>query len=676
MNAGTGELGTGQSPTSICVIHPGTAAPDSIIRHARTMNARRYYRLLLLFLLFVPPLPLLPNDFEAGWHGEDVTLLSTGRIRMVSEDILIDQSWPDASLWFVDASYVLENLTGDTLTVNVGFPEPTFDSLPRFREYRTLVGGNEVDYRVARSTVIDGESEYGTTYVVEVTFLPHQQVSVQHRYEYYGDSWAGGIIVGYVTATGRSWAGPIERARFTINTYLDGSETLPFATTVMPKEYATPEFRIERIRMSDFVKEHSYLTEESWNRDWYDEIPTDLYRSTWVFEQNDWIPQTDLDLTIDRVWSGVEICEPDPPLSSRMAHPWSNDELLATPFELVYAYLACRSDSALEHDRNMLRAMWGAPFEDRNLNTLFYSSRPGHLYDEPEDADTTVLTYRMMPNTAFTEDLIPEESRRIDSLLQAVIEARRRGKQPGDLAELLHFAVLNDTPQVGTIERQLFDPGSGHTYIVRTPDVNDLKTKVHRDILAALLAPEQVLGYESLVGSSGRLVPAVAGLMSGPHTELECRVRYLWAEYGLFGYTATITGDSIGKDRALYRAQVVNLQNGERVRPEEVFIPDSIDALVALLDERVQESITVRLKAGADTATFRDRTGALRHFTRDDLINMQPTCNYMFFNLDPLEPFAATESHARAALTWDEIKPWLKEGHPFHAFLYFDGECR
>ena len=637
------------------------------------MTRRRNLLSSLVLLTIFSPSPLTANDFEAGWHGEDVKLLSTGRIRMVSEDILIDQSWPWSSLWLVDASYVLENLTDDTLTVNVGFPEPTFDSLPRFREYRTLVRGEQVDYRVARSVLIDGESVYGRTYVVEVTFLPNERVDILHRYEYYGDSWAGGIIVGYVTATGRSWAGPIADARFTINTYFDGTESGPFAKIVFPKEYSTPTFRIEKIAATGFIEDHPYLNEGDWSQ----ETPEYLYRSSWVFEQKDWTPQTDLNLTIDRVWWGVDICEPDPPLSSRINHPWSSDELLAIPFELAYAYLACRSDSALQYERDLIRAIWGAPFEDPARNALFYSSRPGDLYDEPEDADTNLVTFEIMPNSVFSEALIPEEGRRTDSLLQRVVEERRRGTEPGDLAELLHFAELVDTPQVRTIERQLYDPATRQSYIIRSPDVHDFETTLHPDSLASLLSPESVLGFTSLMerSESGGLVPAVAGTVSLRTTELECRTGYLWKHFGAFGFTATITGDSTGHEWSLYRARVFNLREGRRVLPEEVFVADSIDALVRLIDAKIQESIAIRLKAGADSATFRDGTGAIRRFRRADLINMQPTCHYLFFNLDPSGPHPRMESHARAGFTWDEIEPWLKEGHPFYAFLYFDRQC-
>ena len=65
--------------------------------------------------------PTFANDATFGGAGGALAPLKETRIRMASEDILLEAL--DNDYWSVTASYVFENTTSKTVVVQLGFPE-------------------------------------------------------------------------------------------------------------------------------------------------------------------------------------------------------------------------------------------------------------------------------------------------------------------------------------------------------------------------------------------------------------------------------------------------------------------------------------------------------------------------------------------------------------------------
>ena len=93
--------------------------------HSCTEDCPIFWRFLVTFksvliavLFWVGP--TFANDATFGGAGGALAPLKETRIRMASEDILLEAM--DNEYWSVTASYVFENTTSKTVVVQLGFP--------------------------------------------------------------------------------------------------------------------------------------------------------------------------------------------------------------------------------------------------------------------------------------------------------------------------------------------------------------------------------------------------------------------------------------------------------------------------------------------------------------------------------------------------------------------------
>ncbi len=188
--------------------------------------------------------------------GRTPVLGSTTRIQMVEEEVVMQPlrgNWPvDDSARNLDpmrfhCTFRLRNLTDETVTVPVGFPLDA-GSLPGNNQpvnqseiiarYAFVAGTADQVFPV-RYVPYDGEKKFSRLFLWEMTFRPRQEITLYVHYQTDGVMGAAitskdgnpsppryrhlrlleqSIIQGhfYVTETGNSWAGEIEKAVFRI----------------------------------------------------------------------------------------------------------------------------------------------------------------------------------------------------------------------------------------------------------------------------------------------------------------------------------------------------------------------------------------------------------------------------------------------------------------------------
>lgn len=176
----------------------------------------------LVLLLITLACPAVANDAEMGGSGSDLVPLQNSVIRMVSEDILLDEAMGEG--FRVTARYQFENPTDAPVKVTMGFPERVCQSDyecgegQRFLDMKTTLRGKVVGHQVGQVSRDHAWSgQFGDVWLYEVTFAPNEKVAIEHSYRLWpGGSVAGDFWVDYVTRTGALWSGPIGEARFTI----------------------------------------------------------------------------------------------------------------------------------------------------------------------------------------------------------------------------------------------------------------------------------------------------------------------------------------------------------------------------------------------------------------------------------------------------------------------------
>ncbi len=189
-------------------------------------------------------------------NGRTPVLGSTTRIQMVEEEVVMQPlrgNWPvDDSARNLDpmrfhCTFRLRNLTDETVTVQVGFPldgerlpvndQPVNQSAIIAR-YAFVAGTADQVFPV-RYVPCDGKKKFSRLFLWEMTFRPRQEITL---YVHYQTDGAMGLAITtkdekpsphryrhlrllehsimqghfYVTETGNSWAGEIEKAVFRI----------------------------------------------------------------------------------------------------------------------------------------------------------------------------------------------------------------------------------------------------------------------------------------------------------------------------------------------------------------------------------------------------------------------------------------------------------------------------
>lgn len=230
--------------------------------------------------------PSRADDAVFGGQGVNLIPLQETRVRMVSEDVLLEQvKNPDYDAdehigdatrhWRVEAVYRFENPTDQRLALQMGFPEQRctdgcFRRRGAFRDLSTTVRGQPVPQREGKVSLGDRWSRnLGRVFVYDVEFAPRESLEVVHRYTFDASVLVSGEVVDYVTQTGRLWADPIGRARFTIQPL-----NKPWIAQV-PPEYRLISF--------------THMPCERSNED-----PARRANTEFVFEMHDWTPREDL----------------------------------------------------------------------------------------------------------------------------------------------------------------------------------------------------------------------------------------------------------------------------------------------------------------------------------------------------------------------------------------------
>lgn len=334
--------------------------------------------------------PSFANDATFGGRGSDLIPLTETRVRMVSEDIVLELV-PVRDAWQVLATYVFENPTDQVVRLRVGFPEercdPNRDCSPnagQFQDLSTMVRGEPVEAtegQVAPSSAW-GDS-IGRVYLYDLEFKPHERVTVVHSYSYdrsTGNDWWG---TRYLTRTGTLWAGPIGHARFTVRL------PSPALYVMYPREF----------RLSRFVEEAR--ADGAGGR-------TEL-----VFEASDYRPAHDFEVVFPSF--SIEAMGPDG-LCMGMDGEMSSEELGPVLHDW--------SETQLRACRNRLYALHGYPFKDAALRAEHYGAPPALPDWAP--ADRWAIAARP-ENPGFQVTLLSAGEQAWINAIAA--EEKRRGKR-------------------------------------------------------------------------------------------------------------------------------------------------------------------------------------------------------------------------------------------------------
>lgn len=320
--------------------------------------------LLVVFFVVIPALASA-NDSSFGGRGVDLTPMRETRIRMVSEDIVLERR---DEAWRVEARYVFENPTDAPVTLQMGFPEAhcdheegaCFGQGGRFRELRTTVRGTPVEQRDGQ-VAPRGEwgAMLGRVYLYDVTFAANELVEIVHTYVYDRSPSVMGESVYYLTRTGANWDGPIGRARFTIR--------LPERPWFV--QYPR-EFRLVGVTETLVGPGRS--------------------KTEIVFEQTSWTPHGDLTVELEAIhWVLERLSCPSAP-----SWPETSDEETSTALRDV-------STDTLRECANAPYAAHGRAFHKRALARRFYHASfrteqgmRGVPMRESPGYDAGMLTYR------------------------------------------------------------------------------------------------------------------------------------------------------------------------------------------------------------------------------------------------------------------------------------------
>ncbi|MCB9593007.1 MAG: YARHG domain-containing protein [Sandaracinaceae bacterium] len=345
--------------------------------------------------------PALANDASFGGEGADLAPLVETRVRMASEEIVIEQPRPDADGWRVTATYAFENPTDEAVAITMGFPERHcgpdedcgFDN--RFLGLRTTVRGEPVAHRVSRVGRRHGWApRLGRAYLFDVRFEPRERVEIVHRYQM-GSSGSvdGGDEVAYVTRTGALWAGPIGRARFVVRTH-----RRPWRLS-FPAEY----------QLARYVEEPTAAGPG---------------RTEIVFEQTEWSPRHDLHVYLGRPWNGIETTS----AISRCPAPGATGRYVERTREALREL----SDADLATCRNMIFAAHGRPFASAAARETFYrpARRASNPFGFPELSFGGVWSLLgFTENPSWTPSLVTASERAYVGWIREE-ETRRRAPSP------------------------------------------------------------------------------------------------------------------------------------------------------------------------------------------------------------------------------------------------------
>ena len=293
------------------------------------------------------------NDSTFGGAGGTLAPLKETRIRMASEHITLEARTSD--LWTVQAEYVFENVTSESVTVQMGFPELgcmgdcDMEHPFTMNGLITTVRGQKIAHRTGRidpSNKPNWAPRLGLIHLFDVTFEPNEKIAVEHRYSHAASTSVDGHSVTYLTRTGAFWNGPILDARFTIK------HRLEHYYTTYPKDFT-------------LVERKEVMTKGG---------PQWIYQ----FAMKSWQPKSDLDVFFG---NPVERLPQGCPMSYHVENAWrralqESKELTEDKLVEMVAneFFTSVTTPVLNLCRHFPYAVHGKPFEDPALNEYFYAA--------------------------------------------------------------------------------------------------------------------------------------------------------------------------------------------------------------------------------------------------------------------------------------------------------------
>jgi hypothetical protein len=344
----------------------------------------------------------LANDATFGGRGTDLFPLQETRVRMVSEEVVLEEQAGLA--WHATATYRFSNPTRERVVVRVGYPEtpcPTTSGCRgtgEFRDLVTEVRGVRVPMEVGRvGSGREWAQDVGRVHLFDLAFDPGETVTVVHRYDFDGSTSVDGREVHYLTRTGRLWNGPIGKARFVVRTL-----ERPWGI-LFPDDYTLKTFAQARGAGGGPVTEM-------------------------VFERSRWTPRQDLEVRLFNA-SAVGQCDPD---LRRLGCPMSflvgtfREAEDAGPLEEALRRL---DDRQLRACREMVQAHRGYRFHEPDLRRLFYrpATRTACSMLDKDRGGCRCLAFAKDPGYK-PELLAPDEAFWIEAIRRE--ESRRRGGSP------------------------------------------------------------------------------------------------------------------------------------------------------------------------------------------------------------------------------------------------------
>ena len=231
---------------------------------------------LFIFSALISPLlsPAMAND-TAVWEypdGSCVALMAENRVQMVAETV--DVRPVNDSVVSVEARFVLKNLTNEPVMITVGFPVENAWGGPDYEA--NLIDTAQVRNKLGFVSLVDGkevptrirpEKQEGQTgsyrgrqrffFVWDLSFKPGQRRALTTRYRTQWNHWIdvegrAGYHFKYITTTGRSWAGKIQDALFTVRVPKSVPEP-GISDSAIVSCWAIPQKGLDRAEDSVFV---------------------------------------------------------------------------------------------------------------------------------------------------------------------------------------------------------------------------------------------------------------------------------------------------------------------------------------------------------------------------------------------------------------------------------------
>ena len=220
---------------------------------------------VLILLSFCASINSFGNVAVFGGYGSNLELKSNADIQMISEDINItilrsglystgNAKWFSQNKAHYNCRFKLKNLSDKEISIQVGFPLGSNENWYTFNKRKELyqvetisrfnfIAGTERGTYPIKFYPYDKKQKYSLIFLWDMKFKPHETIDLlvtytmsgwqgmgttkkrPYTWKLYKHNYLGLLEYGvsntfaYVTKTGKSWAGNIEKAVFTINDY-------------------------------------------------------------------------------------------------------------------------------------------------------------------------------------------------------------------------------------------------------------------------------------------------------------------------------------------------------------------------------------------------------------------------------------------------------------------------